>query len=785
MREIEIEIEKLVKGVVIILAISLISYVGVWLRLATLKSPTVLDYDPWWFYRYAAMILDNNLKPPKWDEQSFAPPGRPVTKYLGWPYTIILIYKIGKIFYPKFTLMEAAKISPLVMVALIPIPAFLIGSLLTNEIGGLVTAFFSVTVPSFIGVSMAGYCDTDAPIFFYLLLSAYTFLLLIKKKSNLPFYLVLSVLANLLFVWTWGGGWLIPGIFTFFFLLFPLFRIFEKFLRKGVELKNLIYDYLKAFSATLERCKWLYISIAITNLLSFALFRSTEFHSLLGGVAFTGLGLVVRFVFIFSFVAIVSLVCFTVLKKKKKKREDLIVFSLSIPLFPLIFLASLIVPTKPLLVNISVAELQPLKLIQFPTLIARNGLLLTLSPIFLVFFFLWKVYKKIEIKEEEILFFLWSFSMLFLITRGLRFSLQFSAAAAVTIGYLVGSFKSNPKFIFLLLLVSLILLKVFYFPSNLYYNLAFIFFISLLILAFIRDKFIKPLIFSILTIHCLFAFSEAARFGLQGGMMISKNWYDMLDWFVSNADKDALLVTWWDPGHILAGYTYYKGKPLRVHADGAHCGPNACIPYDHNIRIQDMGRIFSTNSEDEAINILRKYANLSEEDCKRAKEKYPQMPLKACRPASEMYIIASNDLIGKYYWMSYFGTGTGRNFIQLPLTSVTQEKLVYGNGLIFVVNKTGKFVPFLNLPSQGLYNVVITEIEYYQNGRRIRQEYKKAENKIDGLLWIDPSYRTAIFMDPVIKESLFAKMFFWYGEGLKHFKLVYYNPEIRVFKVEF
>ena len=70
---------------------------AVYVRWSTIDAKTILDYDPWWYYRHAQEIMDNGLVPPKWDILSYYPPGRPFDKQLGWEYIIILFYKIASI----------------------------------------------------------------------------------------------------------------------------------------------------------------------------------------------------------------------------------------------------------------------------------------------------------------------------------------------------------------------------------------------------------------------------------------------------------------------------------------------------------------------------------------------------------------------------------------------------------------------------------------------------------------------------------------------------------------
>jgi dolichyl-diphosphooligosaccharide--protein glycosyltransferase len=319
-----------------------------------------------------------------------------------------------------------------------------------------------------------------------------------------------------------------------------------------------------------------------------------------------------------------------------------------------------------------------------------------------------------------------------------------------------------------------------------------------------EEKLVHVLILGIFAFQTLFFVSNAVQLGQQGGMEISSNWYDALDWLVNNSDSETIVVTWWDPGHILAGYSYYKQKPFMVMADGAHCGPTECLVYDHNIRIQDMGRVFATSNETEAINILKKYMGPNQEQCEKLKATFDNKiydnPLKVdpCKPMKKMYLIASADLIGKYYWLSYFGTGTGRNYFQLPITGTSGNSLLYSGGIISLTVNGTSFIPVLNIPEQGIRNRVISRIVYMDvNGSIITKDYSSMPNSIPGFLWALPNFGIAgstgqliapyyvIFMSPEIEDSLFTRMFFYNGQGLQNFKLVYQNPEVKIFEVIF
>ena len=176
------------------------------------------------------------------------------------------------------------------------------------------------------------------------------------------------------------------------------------------------------------------------------------------------------------------------------------------------------------------------------------------------------------------------------------------------------------------------------------------------------------------------------------------------------------------------------------------------------------------------------------------------MPKDACDPVSDIYLIASSDLIGKYYWMSFFGSwneqtqsGNGRNFIQLSYSGQSAQNLpTYGNGIITLMEQNNQLVAVINVPQQGIRNMFVKDIVYYRNGQEIYSQINNTSNNtLDSMLWIDPSFGMVIFMDESIKNSVFTNLFFFNGNGisqfdiskLSHFELVYGNSEVKVFKL--
>ncbi len=744
-------------GIGLVLAgLAAIIYLSVYTRMSTINSPTVLDYDPFWFFRHAKEIIENGYSVPKWDILSYYPPGRPYDHFQGWPYTIAVMYKIFN-YFTTISLTKVAIISPLVLAALTPIPAFFLGRLLSNNMGGLAIALFSVLTPAILGVSMAGYSDSDIPVLFYTILSILAIFLAINqfKKGWLRFLPcgIIAILVNLFFVYNWGAGWL-PQLF--FLVLIPVYFIFKlietKFHHNKFDL-NVISQETKPIITPLI------IIIFISNIIGYSLGWGSVFHSFLGGLGFTGLFGALMVIFFVSIVTSIGLITGLLFFKTRGAVIGAVIgilLSIIVLVFGNVF-------GQPLLVNLSVAELQTINIFTkegFSAVADRVGMLPTLLaiiglPVLIVF----KFFRKEKLRYIDIYLFLWMFITFYLILRGVRFSTLFSTAAAASAGYVIGN--------------------LFVYLKN-------------------RNLLIFSTVFGIIAVFSIIFISNAIQFGYSAsGMTLSQNWYDMLDWLKENADKDSLVATWWDPGHIITGYT-----GLKVMADGAHCSPEICIPYNHNIRIQDTGRMFSTNNESESVDILSKYRELTPEQCAAARENFKDiMPADACDPINDIYVIASSDLIGKYYWMSFFGswndtakTGNGRNFMQMSFSGMDKNGLPTYSNIITLMQKDNQIVGILNIPQQGIRNAIIKDIVYSYQGEEIRYRVPDNQtNTIDGMLWVDSGFSMVIFMDSSVRDSVFTNMFFFNGNGiqefniskLNNFELVYSNPEIRIFKVNF
>jgi len=602
--------------------------------------------------------------------------------------------------------------APAIFAGLAAIPAYMTGRLITNKWGGLVTALFVVLAPTFIGVSMAGYVDDDVSVVFWTFVTAFSFLYLMKKKAA-------------------SSGW-IGGKKTIVAYLLAIisFFMFAASWNQGW--------YLAYFFVAFAPVYWIFLSlIEIRKKAGSAI--SKIFKD--------------KFVYVLKNLllplAIVA-ICASAIGLTLK-------FAVGLPFNDPItsfYYGVLFFQKSLLIVNISVAELQVINVFTqegFLAVASRVGLLpFMLAIVGLPLIAFLKFWKKHEITLAEMFAFVWLIITFVMITQGVRFSLEFSCAVAAAAGFAVGNItkylKEGSEF------ANASILKA-------------------------NKAAVVGTIYALLLLAIVLYVSDSNQLGLQGaGMEVDQNWVDALNWIKGNAGKDALITTWWDPGHIIAGYTGHK-----VLADGAHCPQISCIPYDHNIRIQDTGRMFSVSDENESLSIIKKYVSLTPEQCKTVRDTFGNIvPQDACNPVTEVYVIASSDLIGKYHWMSYFGTGTATDFFQLSLTGYDQQQgiLNYANGVVSLVSKGSQLVPVYN------NKYIIKEMVFYPAGKETYQSFANATDTIDGLLWVDPSFRLSIFMQPQVRDSVFTKMFFWNGKGLNNFDLVFSNAEVKVFKVK-
>ncbi len=303
---------------------------------------------------------------------------------------------------------------------------------------------------------------------------------------------------------------------------------------------------------------------------------------------------------------------------------------------------------------------------------------------------------------------------------------------------------------------------------------------------------IKFAVIGFIIMSALSAISDGTAMSSQLGPSLNSNWYNAMIWLKDNTPQDAIVATWWDPGHWITGIAE-RG----AFADGAHCPISSCKPYPLNTRIVDMGKVLTTNDEELAINILKKYMNFTPEQCAINRKAFGDIV--PCGSPSEMYFIASSDLIGKYPWPSYFGslwpkysgTGVQAQFYQLNLRPLQNNGQVIGY-YDQCLKQDGEQCSMFNFlvieQNQKLVGVyqnrhIVKQMTYYLGGQKESVSYDNAT--LDGMLWIDPSFQSAFLMTPDVRDSMFTRMYFFDGDDLSHFQQVFNNGEVKIYKVDF
>lgn len=269
--------------------------------------------------------------------------------------------------------------------------------------------------------------------------------------------------------------------------------------------------------------------------------------------------------------------------------------------------------------------------------------------------------------------------------------------------------------------------------------------------------------------------------GQNVGPDMDGNWDSAWNFLKTQTPQDSLVGTWWDPGHMVTGLA-----EKRVVADGAHCGFDC--KYTINDRIVDLGKTFATNNENESVSIIRKYQGDS----------------------PKVYWIASDDLIGKFQWLQYFGTGCDARsdrscplYYQLPQQSASYTMngeigvRYYGDVIIL----PGK-VPLVLL-KQGNSAALFGETLYYDNGEvksqalpqnisELAQQIKPVADQL-GLklsqqplpvsIWVRSDYAYVVIIPQNQRNNVFTKMFFLEGEGLENFKMIFRNEAVKIYEV--
>ncbi|MBU5678623.1 MAG: STT3 domain-containing protein [Candidatus Aenigmatarchaeota archaeon] len=307
----------------------------------------------------------------------------------------------------------------------------------------------------------------------------------------------------------------------------------------------------------------------------------------------------------------------------------------------------------------------------------------------------------------------------------------------------------------------------------------------------------------VITILILYPFLQRSYYiSKYSGTVLTDNWWNALNWIRENTPECAVIATYWDPGHFITGIAE---RPVVF--DGASQNSLRTITLEGNIsreeiekivgisnfrirrfekdgkyyvnvttaRIQDIATTLLTSDEEQAIKILKRYL------------------IPNCN--NTMYYIASEDLLWKSQWWTYFSTWDpktkkGTKYFYIPAQYAGKKSLGNSTYYLYPISRIEVFVieegeeemdAFLQAQNE---KKTIRKFIYFKDNLIKEKSYENYE--IDGTLFLSPDKSIVIFMNKELENSLFTRMFLLNGAGLKRFEFIRnFGGEVKIFKVIF
>ena len=215
-------------------------------------SKNILDHG------YAGDILVNDKS---YDTYQNAPNGRFVTGDMFPSYFLAYFYRVLHIFAPGLDLMRSMFYYPVFVSALIVLLVFLISKKIAGTSAGFFAGLMMAINSAFLGRTLFGHADSDAWVVFFPVLVTWLFVITIDAKSIIKIAII-TVIAGFftgLFTYAWSGWWYIfdfllatIGI-TFLCLLLVDFNDLRKNIKSffsDIPLRNLIIVGIIYFIST-------------------------------------------------------------------------------------------------------------------------------------------------------------------------------------------------------------------------------------------------------------------------------------------------------------------------------------------------------------------------------------------------------------------------------------------------------------------------------------------------------------------------------------------------------
>jgi dolichyl-phosphooligosaccharide-protein glycotransferase len=199
----------------------------------------LLAIDPYFYYRMTRNVVNNGNQ---WDYEDENGKyhdtkilgGKPLGEgsdikiYSFHTHLQYYFYKIARLFNPNVDLMAVVFLTPLIIGALAVIPAFFLTRKVAGDIGGFFAGLLIAIHPAFLTRTAAGFSDTDAYNVFFPLIIIWLFMESLDAKT-LKNKIILTSLTGLnigLFSYAWGGWFfiltylvaLIGGLFIYYII---------------------------------------------------------------------------------------------------------------------------------------------------------------------------------------------------------------------------------------------------------------------------------------------------------------------------------------------------------------------------------------------------------------------------------------------------------------------------------------------------------------------------------------------------------------------------------------
>ncbi|MFH0890140.1 MAG: STT3 domain-containing protein [Candidatus Aenigmatarchaeota archaeon] len=172
---------------------------------ALINPPWLPQFDSYWFFRYAKMIVDNHGVLPNWDPLSYFPPGRPTDKSTQF-YTYLLAYSFlaAKKFIHELTLVQSTKWTAAILASLAVIPSYFIGKYMGGRVSGLLTSILIAVSPAIL-VRTGADPDNDGSVVVLTMFSFFALMRLIKEPNWKN--ALLSIIVLTMFALSWYPFW--------------------------------------------------------------------------------------------------------------------------------------------------------------------------------------------------------------------------------------------------------------------------------------------------------------------------------------------------------------------------------------------------------------------------------------------------------------------------------------------------------------------------------------------------------------------------------------------------